>query len=50
MQVTPRAVSTSPNAAKPETAGARPVVIEDAIYRVVTVGAILMLLGSLWIF
>jgi hypothetical protein len=40
--------SPSPNPTRPDTLRARPV--EDVIYQVVTVGAILLVLGSLWVF
>jgi len=47
MQTLPLASSNTPNTLPARTA-ARP--MEDVVYQVVTVGAILMMLGSLWIF
>jgi hypothetical protein len=48
MQTLPQAASTPPADSKAENRRARPV--EDVVYQLVTVGAILLVLGSLWLF
>lgn len=48
MQNLPQTASPSPTQVRPELRSARQV--EDVVYQVVTVGAILLVLGSLWVF
>jgi hypothetical protein len=47
MQTLPQAASTPPSDSRADSLR-RPV--EDVVYQVVTVGAILLVLGSLWVF
>jgi hypothetical protein len=50
MQTVPHAASQIPSESKPGNWRARPGIPGDAVYRVVTVGAILLVLGTLWVF
>jgi hypothetical protein len=49
MQSLPRAASSPQNESQPQTVRLRPA-MEETVYRMVTVGAILLVLGSLWVF
>jgi hypothetical protein len=49
MQSLPRAASSPQKEPQPQTVRLRPVT-EETVYRMVTVGAILLVLGSLWVF
>lgn len=49
MQQNPTNASTMQGAPSPDLLRGRPIA-EETVYRVVTVGAILLLLGSLWVF
>lgn len=48
MQTLPQVASTPGADSKTQKRSARPV--EDVVYQLVTVGAILLVLGSLWLF
>ena len=48
MQAGPKLASTQPPRTNPE--GVRTFRAEEVVYQAVTVGAILLVLGSLWIF
>lgn len=48
MQNNPLIASPTPTLPRPDIRSARPV--EDVVYQVMTVGAILLVLGSLWVF
>lgn len=45
-----RSLNTSPSLPKAKTDGSRARPVEDVVYQVVTVGAILLILGSVWLF
>lgn len=49
MQSLPRTASSPQNEPQPQTVRLRPA-MEETVYRMVTVGAILLVLGSLWVF
>ena len=49
MQSVPHTLHTIPES-QPDSMRPRPSVMEDRLYKVVTVGAILLVLGSLWAF
>jgi len=49
MQSLPHAASAPQKEPQPETVRLRPA-MEETVYRMVTVGAILLVLGSLWAF
>ena len=48
IQNLPPTASPSPTLPRPDIRSDRPV--EDVVYQVMTVGAILLVLGSLWVF
>ena len=50
MQSVPHAASTIPTEFTPDSLRGRPIAAEEAVYKFVTVGAILLVLGSLWAF
>lgn len=49
MQILPHGASTPPADTRPQPVRSQPV-LEEAVYRMVTLGAILLVLGSLWAF
>jgi hypothetical protein len=49
MQSLPHAASTPLNEPRPENVRYRPA-IEETVYRMMTLGAILLVLGTLWVF
>ncbi len=49
MKSVPQAAFTPQHEPEPQTARLRPA-MEETVYRMVTVGAILLVLGSLWVF
>jgi hypothetical protein len=50
MQSVPHNASTLPSELNPDSLRSRPIAMEEAVYKMVTVGAILLVLGSLWAF
>jgi hypothetical protein len=46
----PSVPNTAPSDFNPDSLRTRPIALEEAVYKVVTVGAILLVLGSLWAF
>jgi hypothetical protein len=50
MQFVPHNASVLPTELQPDSLRGRPIALEEAVYKVVTVGAILLVLGSLWAF
>jgi hypothetical protein len=50
MQSVPHNEATLTTELKPDILRGRPIAIEEAVYKVVTVGAILLVLSSLWAF
>jgi hypothetical protein len=50
MQSVPHNASTLPSELIPDSLRSRPIAMEEAVYKMVTVGAILLVLGSLWAF
>ncbi|UWZ82541.1 hypothetical protein [Occallatibacter riparius] len=50
MQSVPRTPSPVPTECTPDNLRGRRIAAEEAVYKCVTVGAILLVLGSLWAF
>jgi hypothetical protein len=50
MQYAPQNASVLPTELQPDSLRTRPTAMEETVYKVVTVGAILLVLGSLWAF